>query len=1101
MKKLLLLFCALLCLGGSRAWAGDIVVTINDQTDLAGITNNEQSEATATHKYGVYSGSNTLPYTTFTTNWTSGLAGVVISSADKVIKPHYEPSASYLSYYGHVMAIYTSGTTASTITITAPSGYKIKSYTMRALSTSDANYFNITPSGGSTNIAKGVSQILDLSVNVNATNASFTVARAKDATSTLCISQFAVTLEKIFPFTYTVNDNKGTFYSGSTVKESGYGNKWLSKDTDAQLSMTTNSGNNNMVINVKLNSPKEDVATPFRIHTDIYNLAVPFGYIITGWSITGYTNYTSGTSTIKGTTISTNSASPTTVSASSLISRTASFAVSTASPWITVNSMTVTIAADPKTYIDDLSNLSNTKSYIIYGERGCWNTASAEATSMTYVGTNDINKDDTKQQIALISGTQGRIYAYSVTAGKFLNGSATSGDPIGLSDTPEPIYITSTGNANYPWFFSFTNDKSAQNINISSSALKVMGNNTLDEGNRWCICEANTSYSVPAAATSAITAYEAAYASVTYKLKYNGSVVATVEHPEEAVGTTVSATTLFGALSEPEYASYDTPDVTTIAANTSEVNISITWTGPFTFSTSYADATWYYMKLKGEYLVYSSTAPYQFYTQEEAVAAADNALWAFVGDPYNGVRIINYTTGSGKYLNIANTVQMAEGTYPRYSLCSIGHNSYGLTLNNEGAYLYNSDTETIGLWFTTTQSFYEGERSAISLDNVNWKNVALAKLSLFATEQHMGDYFGVTETAITGTRGYINDGVIASATRADYDVIVEYLYGTVALSVKKPESGYYRIYNANRGRYLGTDDGTPKTLDSSTSASTIVRLDYNDVGKTYKIQMQGKKLVANNWNDMTLNDSGSDFTAEGTAGVGAFKNGSSYYVHAGAYNASPAYKIIGYYGPSRDAASGWTVRKETTVTVPLTYIPSNGASYSTLYLPFGATITGAKAYILTVSGEWAIPSEITEIPANTGVLLRAEGNVASATVTINDAASAETTGNMLAGTNIEITTDRSAGEYILGNDADDGLGFYQRKSGRKIGANKAYLQLGADLAVKGLLLNWDDVDAIRSIDNSQEPKANNQIFNLAGQRMSRVQKGVNIVNGKKVLVK
>ena len=199
----------------------------------------------------------------------------------------------------------------------------------------------------------------------------------------------------------------------------------------------------------------------------------------------------------------------------------------------------------------------------------------------------------------------------------------------------------------------------------------------------------------------------------------------------------------------------------------------------------------------------------------------------------------------------------------------------------------------------------------------------------------------------------------------------------------------------------------------------------------------------------------------------------------------------------------WTVEdaEGASFTVPLTNV--GDYSYATLYLPFGATITGAKAYILTVSGEWAIPHEISEVPANTGVLLRAEGDVDEVTVTVKSAATADTEGNMLAGTNIDITADRSAGEYILGNDATDGLGFYQRKSGRKIGANKAYLQLDADLAasVKGLLLNFDEETGISTVQGSGLMVNGSEIFNLAGQRMSRVKKGVNIVNGKKVLVK
>jgi hypothetical protein len=142
------------------------------------------------------------------------------------------------------------------------------------------------------------------------------------------------------------------------------------------------------------------------------------------------------------------------------------------------------------------------------------------------------------------------------------------------------------------------------------------------------------------------------------------------------------------------------------------------------------------------------------------------------------------------------------------------------------------------------------------------------------------------------------------------------------------------------------------------------------------------------------------------------------------------------------------------------------------------------------------------------VLLRGtSSSVTSATLTIKADASAgiDISGNKLRPTYVDITANRvdNSGEYILGNDATDGLGFYQRKSGRKIGANKAYLKLDADLvaSVKGLLLRFDEETGISTVQGSGLMVNGSEIFNLAGQRMSRVQKGVNIVNGKKVLVK
>lgn len=69
-----------------------------------------------------------------------------------------------------------------------------------------------------------------------------------------------------------------------------------------------------------------------------------------------------------------------------------------------------------------------------------------------------------------------------------------------------------------------------------------------------------------------------------------------------------------------------------------------------------------------------------------------------------------------------------------------------------------------------------------------------------------------------------------------------------------------------------------------------------------------------------------------------------------------------------------------------------------------------------------------------------------------------------------------------------------------LGANKAYLAVPSDQAggIKGFSFS-DIVDGIKAVETAEtESKA---IYNLAGQRVSKMQKGIYIVNGKKVLVK
>ena len=66
--------------------------------------------------------------------------------------------------------------------------------------------------------------------------------------------------------------------------------------------------------------------------------------------------------------------------------------------------------------------------------------------------------------------------------------------------------------------------------------------------------------------------------------------------------------------------------------------------------------------------------------------------------------------------------------------------------------------------------------------------------------------------------------------------------------------------------------------------------------------------------------------------------------------------------------------------------------------------------------------------------------------------------------------------------------------------NKAYLAVPAAQvgSIKGFSFN-DVVDGIKAVETTETE--NNAIYNLAGQRVSKMQKGIYIVNGKKVLVK
>ena len=98
--------------------------------------------------------------------------------------------------------------------------------------------------------------------------------------------------------------------------------------------------------------------------------------------------------------------------------------------------------------------------------------------------------------------------------------------------------------------------------------------------------------------------------------------------------------------------------------------------------------------------------------------------------------------------------------------------------------------------------------------------------------------------------------------------------------------------------------------------------------------------------------------------------------------------------------------------------------------------------------------------------------------------------------------------YVLAVE-NDRIGFYRKDGGFKVYNNKAYLCVPANVGnASTLYLNFDD-DATGIVETENEnegqrpegmkSKRGTEIYDLSGRRVEKVQKGVYIVNGKKVL--
>jgi len=172
---------------------------------------------------------------------------------------------------------------------------------------------------------------------------------------------------------------------------------------------------------------------------------------------------------------------------------------------------------------------------------------------------------------------------------------------------------------------------------------------------------------------------------------------------------------------------------------------------------------------------------------------------------------------------------------------------------------------------------------------------------------------------------------------------------------------------------------------------------------------------------------------------------------------------------------------------------------STLYPLDLSYITGATAYyaktVDTTNKKVVIESTTTSVPAGEGLLLK---GTAGDAVKINIADEGTAIyGNKLVGCKEATTLTANANYYVLVN--NNGAEFQcLDTNGATIPAGKAYLNAGRAGARLSIVFS-DEATGISAVENAD--MQNVQYYNLNGQRTMAPQKGLYIVNGKKVVLK
>ncbi len=199
---------------------------------------------------------------------------------------------------------------------------------------------------------------------------------------------------------------------------------------------------------------------------------------------------------------------------------------------------------------------------------------------------------------------------------------------------------------------------------------------------------------------------------------------------------------------------------------------------------------------------------------------------------------------------------------------------------------------------------------------------------------------------------------------------------------------------------------------------------------------------------------------------------------------TPAYFCFDNFG-----AEGTEVLPENNVV----FVPEAGYATYVTKQDVDFSKSAVEAYAVTESGVkgYVMKTPVTEVPAGEAVLVKAdEGAYVLSAAATTPAAPA---GNLLKPALTDVTCDGS--QYILA-DGSKGIGFYKATAGSTIAAGKGYLEFTGS-PVKAFLFEGDDATGLETLSDS--PLNGEDIYNLAGQRIQKIQRGINIINGKKIL--
>ena len=352
-------------------------------------------------------------------------------------------------------------------------------------------------------------------------------------------------------------------------------------------------------------------------------------------------------------------------------------------------------------------------------------------------------------------------------------------------------------------------------------------------------------------------------------------------------------------------------------------------------------------------------------------------------------------------------------------------------------------------------------------------------------------------TTSTTKYGVPDDGILKTSSGHTYAFDYDNLN---AVSIKKGETKTMTLNGERQSKswrfyFLGTASNGPADITatfnyqdgtSSTSDFQIYNWDTNnDVTRAVTVYQTGRVFYYNN--NSYLQDDNNNFRFfEIPAFVAQNKVIKSISLYnSGETKANSKAMVFGFCIVGKDDSA------------EMFYMGSNG--YAT-YVPQVKDIDLSSfnnddlaAYTVSIAPEgWANLTQVTKIPTGSAVVMK--GKAGSYKLPYTTGAD-KLTGNVLKAAENDVVANGT--QYILAQ-VEGEVAFHQATENSVIPAGKGYLELDGTGPLVKVFFDDEDATAIESV-NANVSANNAAIYNMAGQRISKLQKGVNIVNGKKVL--